>query len=154
MAGMTFDPLPMNGVRAGGVEQGLPEVGVLDGLSVGGAPAIFLPAENPFGDAIADIDAVGEERDLARPFQRPQSFDGGHHLHAVVGGERFAARQFKFARALAKNDTPAAGAGIALAPAIGENLDRWRGWRIGRSESRRVGTEVVSPCRSRWLPYT
>src|SRR3546814_9637814 len=53
MAGMTFDPLPMNGVRAGGVEQGLPEVGVLDGLSVGGAPAIFLPAENPFGDAIA-----------------------------------------------------------------------------------------------------
>src|SRR3546814_12094535 len=26
-------------------------------------------------------------------------------------------------------------------------------WAAHRSEERRVGTECVSPCRSRWLPY-
>src|SRR3546814_5337565 len=38
---------------------------------------------------------------------------------------------------------------LALAIIIGA----FRRWSYGRSEERRVGTECVSTCRSRWSPY-
>src|SRR3546814_18036122 len=69
MAGMTFDPLPMNGVRAGRVEQGLPEIGFFDGLAGGGARTVFLTAETPIGGALPAISAVRGKRGRARPFQ-------------------------------------------------------------------------------------
>src|SRR3546814_10554227 len=35
----------------------------------------------------------------------------------------------------------------------GRETQCWRGFAADRSEERRVGKEVVSPCRSRWSPY-
>src|SRR3546814_7368651 len=56
---------------------------------------LALPAENPLGDAVADIDAVGVERHLAGPLQRLQALDRSGHFHAVVGGKRRATGEFK-----------------------------------------------------------
>src|SRR3546814_2602607 len=96
---------------------------ILHRLAIGRAPAVALPAENPLGDAVADIDAVGVERHLAGPLQRLQALDRSGHFHAVVGGKRRAAGEFKLPIALAQDRAPAAGAGIALARAVRENLD-------------------------------
>ena len=61
MAAMALHPMPFDPVRRGGLDQLLPELGILDRLAVGGAPAVLAPAVDPFGDAVADIDAVGVE---------------------------------------------------------------------------------------------
>src|SRR3546814_9895184 len=60
---------------------------------------------------------------LAGPLQRLQALDRSGHFHAVVGGKRRAAGEFKLPIALAQDRAPAAGAGIALARAVRENLD-------------------------------
>ncbi len=56
MAGMALDPMPFDPVRLAGIEQCLPQLGILDRLSVGRLPAIAAPAVDPFGDPVADID--------------------------------------------------------------------------------------------------
>ena len=65
--------------------QRLPEFGILDRLLVGGLPAVFLPAEDPLGDTILHIGAVGVEIDFAGALQRVQRFDRRHQFHAIVG---------------------------------------------------------------------
>src|SRR3546814_7413014 len=92
---MSLHPLPVNAMGAGGLKQGLPQLGILHRLAIGRAPAVALPAENPLGDAVADIDAVGVERHLAGPLQRLQALDRSGPFHAVVGGKRRAAGEFK-----------------------------------------------------------
>src|SRR5258708_28415799 len=82
--------------RARGVEA-LPQLDILPRLLVGGAPAVLLPAVDPLGDAVAHVDAVGEEAHAAGSLQRLQSLDGRHQLHAVVGGGRITAGEFAFA---------------------------------------------------------
>ena len=49
-------------VRRRRVEQLLPQLGILDRLPVGGPPAVAAPAVDPFGDAVADVDAVGVQQ--------------------------------------------------------------------------------------------
>src|ERR1700730_2987036 len=67
MAGVTAHPLPADLVACRGCIEPLPKIDVLDRLFVGGAPTAFLPAVNPFGDAIAQILAVAVEPDTAWP---------------------------------------------------------------------------------------
>src|SRR5262249_28999950 len=70
-----------------------------------------------------DIGTVGIEIDLARSLQGAQGGDRGHQLHAVVGGFGLAAGQLLFDIAITQDGAPAAGAGIAGAGAIGEDID-------------------------------
>ena len=70
---MALHPMPFDPVRRGGVEQLLPELGILDRLPVGGPPAVLAPAVDPFGDAVADIDAVGVELRPGRAASAPRA---------------------------------------------------------------------------------
>ena len=123
MAGMALHPVPLDPVRRGGVEQFLPQLGILDRLLRRRLPAVAAPAVDPLGDAVADIDAVGGEDHLAGALQRLQRADRGEQLHAVVGGHRLAAGKFLLVRAGADHGAPPAGAGIALAGAVGEDFN-------------------------------
>src|SRR5882724_5564767 len=123
MAGVALDPVPAHLVRLQRRIEPLPQLGVLDRLLVRGAPAVFLPAMDPAGDALAHILAVGIEIDLARLFQRLQRRDRGHQFHAVVGGMRLATLQFLFDIAEFEDRAPAAGPGIARARAVGVDDD-------------------------------
>ena len=88
---MALDPVPLDLVTlVGGVER-LPEFAILHWLLVSRFPAVLLPAEDPLGNAVHDVFAVGVEIDLASVLQRVERRDGGEQLHAVVGGIRFAA---------------------------------------------------------------
>src|SRR5688572_24461405 len=77
MARMALDPAPLDRVRRRRLEQLLPEFGILDRLAVGGPPAVAPPAVDPFGDAVADVDAVGMEDDVAGLGQRLEGADRG-----------------------------------------------------------------------------
>src|SRR5689334_2707533 len=121
---MALDPAPLDlvaAIRDQFVEL-LPVLHVLDRLLGRGAPALRLPAADPLGDAHANVLAVEIERYLARPLQPPEPFDDRLQLHPVVGGVEFPAEQLFFARPRLQPCAPAAGAGIALAGAIGVDL--------------------------------
>ena len=137
---MALHPVPIDLMARGGGEQGLPEFDILDRLFIGGAPAVALPAVDPFGDAVFDIIAVGGERDVARLGECFERLDRAHQLHTVVRAGVFAAREFLFARRFAFTDAderaPAAATGIALARAIGEDVDMRLGGHVVRSRFR------------------
>src|SRR5581483_8476086 len=123
VAGMALDPAPVDLVARGRRVQPLPQVLVLHRFLVGGAPAAGLPARQPFVEALLDVDRVGVERHRAGLAQRLQGGDRRHHLHAVVGGERFAATEFFLVAVPLQQGAPAAGARIAAAGAVGIDGD-------------------------------
>src|SRR4029079_4994613 len=84
VAAMTLDPVPFDSVGGGGGNQLLPQLGLLNRLLVGGAPAVALPVVDPASDPVADVDAVGVKLDSARPGQCLEAFDRGDQLHAIV----------------------------------------------------------------------
>src|SRR5690606_34877795 len=124
MAGMALQPVPSDVVAPDGLVQPAPEILVLHCGLGRGLPAIALPAVDPAGDAVAQIDAVRVELDLHRPLERLQGADRRHELHAVVGGEVLAAGQLALRALPAEHRRPAARAGIAAAAAIGVDDDR------------------------------
>src|SRR5690606_10985773 len=123
VARMTLDPAPADVVAGAGGVQAPPQVLVLDRLPVGRLPAARLPAVDPLVDALHDVFAVGVQLDLAGAGQGLQRLDGGHQLHAVVGGQRLAAPQFLLMVAPVHHRAPAAGAGIAATGAVGVDDD-------------------------------
>ena len=128
VAGMALDPVPLHLVtQAGGVEA-LPQLDVLDGLAVGGLPAVLLPAVNPLADAVLHVLGVGVQVDVRGALERLQRRDGGEQLHAVVGGLRLAALQLLAVLAGDENGAPAAGPRISRAGAVGVDDDG----RLGR----------------------
>ena len=64
MIGVAFGPLPDSLMAADLFVEILPEVLVLDGLLVFGAPVVALPGVDPLGDALADVFAIGGDCDL------------------------------------------------------------------------------------------
>src|SRR3546814_7562945 len=79
---MALDPDPFDLVPRVFLDEALPQVGVGDRLLGCRFPTILLPAEDPFGDAVADIDAVGRQFDVAAAFERGERLDRGHQFHA------------------------------------------------------------------------
>ena len=77
---------------------------------------------DPLGDALAHVLAVQVQRHGTGALEGRERFDHRHQLHAVVGGAEFATEQLFFGRARAQQHAPSAGAGVALAGAIGVNL--------------------------------
>jgi hypothetical protein len=98
----------------------------LTGCPAGGAPAVAPPVVDPAGDAVPDVFGVGMDLDLAAALERLERGDRRHQLHAVVGGHGLAARQLLLGAAGAQYGAPAAGARIARAGAVGEDVDRVR----------------------------
>ncbi len=119
VAGVAFDPVPVDFVVGGGGVEFAPEVGVFDGLLRAGAPAVAFPPGDPLADALADVLRIGVEVDLARLFEDAQGLDGGLQLHAVVRGGGNATLEFAHMLAVGQHDGPAAGAGVAVAAAVG-----------------------------------
>ncbi|MNL58025.1 hypothetical protein D3C87_1816270 [compost metagenome] len=60
--------------------------------------------------------------DDASALERPQAFNDGHELHAVVGGLEFSAMQGFLVATGAQQDAPAARTGIALASPVGPHF--------------------------------
>ncbi len=77
---------------------------------------------DPFGDPIEYIFAVSVQFDMARLAEGFERMYRGGKLHPVVGGVGIAARNLFFMLTITDYRAPTAGAGIALAGAIGENL--------------------------------
>ena len=133
MTGMPPHPDPADLVPRRRPIEPLPQIDVLDGLVVGGAPAAPLPVVDPFGDAVAQILAVAVEPYPATPFQRFEAHDRRQHLHAIVGCMRLRSAQLLLDPAVAQDRGPAARARIAAAGAVGEDLDLGRLRHRGRS---------------------
>ena len=105
-----------------------PEVFVLDLFAAAclrGAASRWPSTWAAIRSALADVDAVGDQFDRGRAFERFQAADHGRQFHAVVGGFAFAARSFQFfARVgMPQDKGPAARPRIAAARAVGEELD-------------------------------
>ncbi len=75
MAAMTFHPMPFDPMPRGGLDELLPQLGILDRLLVRGPPTILLPFLDPARDSIANIDAVGVKLDPTRPLKRLKPLD-------------------------------------------------------------------------------
>src|SRR4051794_41312274 len=106
MATMALDPVPFDPVRLGGVEQFLPQLRILDRLTVRGSPAILQPAVDPTGDSVPHIDGIGVELDPAGAGQRLQAAYRPEPFHSVVGGPTLPARQLLLAPARANDHPP------------------------------------------------
>src|SRR5947209_8203297 len=120
---MAFHPAPSDLMLARRLVEPAPEVLVLDRLPVRRLPAVALPSLQPKRDALAQVLRIGVQIDAARTLQRFERRNRGEQLHAVVGGQRLAARQFFQLIAEFENGAPAARAGIARAGAVGPDLD-------------------------------
>src|SRR5439155_6652363 len=95
------------------------------------------PFVDPARDPVADVDAVGMERDAARALQDFEPANRGRQFHPVVGGERFASGNLAFLLARAEKHRPAAGPRIPAASAVGEHLDEGKvGGRAQATSSR------------------
>ena len=112
-----------------------------------GAPALGFPARQPLGHALEHVLAVHVQRHRAGPLERLQRLDHGHQFHAVVGGEALAAEQFLLGTAGLEQHAPAARPRIALAGAVGVDMDgdshdvlpgRWDGGWPGARAPRRI----------------
>ena len=121
MAGVTAQPVPMHFVALQRRVELLPQVDVAHRLPVGGAPAIAFPDMDPFGDAAAQVLAVGMEIDDARALERLERRDGGGELHAIVGRMRLAAFELALLAVPGEHRAPAAGPRISRAGAVGVN---------------------------------
>src|SRR5690348_531929 len=123
VAVVALDPVPFDLVPADRQVQRLPEVGVLDRLLRRGQPAVALPAEDPLGDAVAYVHAVGVQADRHRPGQALQRLDRGGQLHPVVRGQAgVAAAQLLLVNAVAQQRAPAARSRVAAAGAVGPDV--------------------------------
>jgi hypothetical protein len=130
---VALDPPPIDVVRFARCIEALPQLGVLHGLLVGRFPAVAFPAVDPGRDAVLDVIGVSVKFDLAGPLQGLQGRDGRHQFHAVVGGIGLTAAEFLAVPAPHEDGTPAAGAGISRAGAVGidddgVSLGHWMSW--------------------------
>src|SRR4051812_9282692 len=119
---MSLHPVPLYLMFAGDRVEFAPQVFVLDGLLVGGLPALALPAVDPLRDAFLHVDRIGVQAHLARALQRLQRTDHGGELHAVVCGGGVATPELPLLALVAQERPPAARTGVAAAGAIAVDL--------------------------------
>ncbi len=103
--------------------QRLPQIDILYRLLVGGSPVAQLPLRHPFEDAFAHVLRVGVQHHVAVALQRRERLDRRGQLHAIVGGERFAALELFLVLARAQDRAPSARPGVAAAGTVGVDLD-------------------------------
>lgn len=119
VAGMAFDPVPINLMWQACAIQSLPQINIFNWLLAGGFPAAQFPACQPFEYAGAHVHRVGVERHGTGLFQGFERHDRSHHFHAVVGGGWLAAAELADAAAKDHFCAPAAGAWVTTAGTVG-----------------------------------
>jgi len=90
-----------------------PEIDVFDFFELAAFfsfPAVTFPFDHPLGDAFADVNAVGEYFDIARPFQSGKSLNHGLQFHLVTGE-------------VSEDKPPTAGARVSAAAAVGKQMN-------------------------------
>src|SRR5437016_12420698 len=117
--------MPRDAVQAGEAIELAPQVHVLHGLFVGGAPAAALPVVQPLADAFLYVLRIGVDLDLTGALQQLQRPNDRRELHAIVGRLRLTAEQLSFFAVHLQNGTPASRPGIALARAVGVDACRF-----------------------------
>src|SRR5690606_10005160 len=120
---MTADPVPAHVMMLSERIELHPQVLILHGLLVRGAPAALDPLRQPLGDALLQIRRIRIELHAARLLQRLERPNRGRHLHAVVRRQPFAAAELLDAAAVAQHDAPSARPGVAAASPVREGLD-------------------------------
>ncbi len=123
VSGMTFQPLPNDLVFANQSIERAPEIFVFHGFLVRRLPAAPFPRRKPFGNAIAQVNGVGEQFDFARFVHGGKRANGGLQFHPVVRGGGFGSADFFQGVAATQHRTPAARPGISFATAIGMNRE-------------------------------
>src|SRR4051794_25545223 len=123
VVGVAFGPAPGDLVLAGEGQEFLPQFGILDRLLLLGPPAVALPADDPGGDAVLDVLAVGDHRHAAAAIELAQPLDRRAQLHPVVGCGRLGPGEFAAVPAGEEDNAPAAGAGVAFTGTVGVNGD-------------------------------
>ena len=78
---------------------------------------------DPFADAELDVLRIGVQAHAAGALQRLEGADDRRQFHAVVGRQAFAAVNFAGAARRKKKRAPATDARVALAGAVGINVD-------------------------------
>ena len=127
MAAVALDPMPFDPVRRRGVDQLLPQLGILDRLPVRGAPAVLPPSVDPARDPVADINAVGVELRRGTGASAPRARES---RRAAPSGCWWSAPRRRQSRAPCRRSAAATaqppGPGIAPARAVGEHVDAWK----------------------------
>ena len=123
VSGMAFYPLPGYLVLGDEPVEFLPQFGIFDWFFCSGFPAVLLPAVYPAFHAVFNVLGIGVDGYPAGTGEGLEAAYDCGELHAVVGGVWLAAAEFFFVAAVAQQYAPAAGAGIALAGAVGVEVD-------------------------------
>src|SRR5258708_40099897 len=124
MSRMSPHPHPLDLVRLHFLVEELPQVDILHRLLGRRAPAPRLPALDPFGDALLHILRIGVQHDARRALQRAQRLDHRGELHAVIGRRGLPAEELALLAVVLQHRAPPAGTRIALARAVGIDIDR------------------------------
>src|SRR5690606_4225937 len=119
MPGMPLHPVHVDGVPGGFTIYFLPVIRILDRFLRRGFPAIAFPAAHPLGNALADILRVRIKLHLASALELPQTPNGRHQLHSVVGGLQLTPVHGLERIAVAQNNTPSPGARITFTGPVG-----------------------------------
>ncbi len=123
VTGVTAQPVPADLMRVHRGIEPLPQIDILDRLFVGRTPAITFPSRQIGHHAIAEVLTIGVQIDPARPLERFKRGNGGHQLHAIVGGVCLTAFELFLVVAEGEDRAPAARAGIARTGAVSMNDD-------------------------------
>ena len=118
MALMALDPIPFDLVGATQPQKFLPEIPIQYGLFLGIDPVASDPTGDPNGHPLHNIVRIGDDPDVAGPFQPFQCLDHGPHFHPVVGGVGVAPRDLLCLSTISQNRPVPSGAGIAATGAV------------------------------------
>lgn len=127
MSGMSFEPMPFDGVLADEPVECDPELLIFYRLFVGGLPPVLFPVVNPLRDPLSQVLRIGVEVNDTGLFERPQSLDGRLKLHLIVGGCRMSAGDLSLFALKSENRAPSSRSRVTGACSVGINLDSFRG---------------------------
>jgi hypothetical protein len=131
IAAVALDPPERHVTGAHQLDQGLPQVGVGDGLLLGVLPAVAFPLDPPaVAEAVHDVGRVRHDLDrhgraviVGERCMAAKGVEHGVDLHALVGRVLLAARSVRLA-ARGDRPRPPARPGVPAARAIGVDRER------------------------------
>src|ERR1700740_1265196 len=151
VAGMAPHPVPLHFVQGRQLVEPPPQVDVLHRFLVGGAPAAALPVVHPFGDPLRHVQGIGIELYPAGALERLEGADRRGELPAVIRGIGLAAIELALGAPRAQQHAPAAGARIAAACPVAEDLHHLsiHGSCESAASSARAPAAARAPCARR-----
>ena len=140
---MPFHPMPFDSVRRFRFNELLPQLGILDRLSIGRTPSIPLPIVDPPSDPIAHVDAVRMELHSAGTLECLKPSNRGDQLHAIVRRQQFATRKLALCPAVSKKRSPATRSRISPAGSVREDFDQREFVHLGDELARKLEGDTL-----------